>query len=89
VTKSKIVFYSATWCQQCPGVFTKVERLAAKYPEVELEKVVTDSPEADGKVPLDLMGVPAVDLYKDGQLLGRLLKEAVTPAAIKTYLDLD
>lgn len=85
---AKIVFYSATWCQQCPQAWAQMQAFAKKHPDVVLEKVVTDKPEPGQVVPNGLLGVPAVDLYQEGEYLGRLTREAARPVTVKSYLGL-
>lgn len=82
---AKIRYFSSTTCQPCKVLFPKMEKFA-KEEGVELEKIVIDALKPGQRVPPDLMGVPSVDLYRDGEYLGRLGRDQSSVKNVRTFL---
>ena len=80
-----LVDFWATWCGPCRMVAPIVEELAAETPDVTFAKIDVDE-NPDVAIGLGIASIPTLMLFKDGQLVDRLIG-ARPKAYIKGMID--
>lgn len=84
-----LVDFWAAWCGPCRAIAPAIEEIAGEYTgRLKVVKVdVDENPDISGK--LGIQGIPTVMLFKDGQVVERLVgaypKQAMV-SKIKGYL---
>lgn len=67
-----LVDFWATWCGPCRMVAPIVEELAAETPDVTFAKIDVDK-NPDVAIGLRIASIPTLMLFKDGQLVDRII----------------
>ncbi len=81
-----VVDFWAEWCGPCRMIGPALEELSAQYGDrVKIAKVnVDENPEAPAK--LGVRGIPALFLFKDGQVVSNKVG-AAPKAALQSWID--
>ncbi|ABL70877.1 thioredoxin [Paracoccus versutus] len=81
-----VVDFWAEWCGPCRQIGPSLEELAAEYEgRVKIVKVnVDENPESPAA--LGVRGIPALFLFKDGQVVSNKIG-AAPKAALKAWID--
>ena len=81
-----VVDFWAEWCGPCRQIGPSLEELAAEYEgRVKIVKVnVDENPESPAQ--LGVRGIPALFLFKDGQVVSNKIG-AAPKAALKAWID--
>ncbi|MGH9183782.1 MAG: thioredoxin family protein [Acidimicrobiales bacterium] len=73
-------------CRPCFTLMPHVERQAAERPELGVVKL--EAPKARRLcMELGVLGLPAFILFHDGEEVGRLSGQDITPSALQAWLD--
>jgi thioredoxin 1 len=81
-----VVDFWAEWCGPCKQIGPALEELSAEYDgKVKIVKVNVDS-DMNAAAGLNVRGIPALFLFKDGEVVSN--KTGAAPkAALKTWID--
>ncbi|MBB6218599.1 thioredoxin 1 [Anaerosolibacter carboniphilus] len=82
-----LVDYWSDGCEPCKALMPDVEDLAAKY-EGKVKFVKLNTTQARRlAISQKILGLPTISLYKDGQKIEEVTKEAATKVNIEEMLD--
>ena len=67
-----LVDFWATWCGPCRLIAPIIEELAAEMPDVTFAKIDVDQ-NPDAAMEMHITSVPTMMLFRDGQLIDRII----------------
>lgn len=81
-----VVDFYADWCPPCRAMTPAVEQLASEFAgKVKIGKLDVDDNQ-ELAVRYGVMGIPTLGLFKDGQLVDRLVGFPGGPAPIRAWI---
>jgi len=80
-----LVDFWATWCGPCRMMSPIVEELAAEMPEVTFAKVNVDE-HPDVAMDLGIQAIPTLILYRDGEMVERVMG-VTAKSALKALIE--